>query len=173
MSGDMDTRRWTIKSLMNRTTLGAYGPFLKAFGPEMPEDEEIAVVPEQRAVQAETEREEWRQIAIDARMAAHKILAEKFGGEGKFGMGALEVSSAACAEASAKAQRAESECLSLRREVEQLREAIDALDLSDDYTLTEAKPGELVSCTRPVELWIELRRALSASRSEAQTPDGS
>lgn len=35
--------------------------------------------------------------------------------------------------------------------------AIERLDLSDDFTVESAEPGELISCTRPVEDWIALR----------------
>lgn len=44
-----------------------------------------------------------------------------------------------------------------QRERDRLRRALDLLDLSDDYTLDNAEPGEPVSCTRPVEVWREVR----------------
>jgi hypothetical protein len=65
----------------------------------------------------EREREEWRQIAIDARMAmvsdAHKVIAENLGDRVEFGVGALEAASAACGEAATRTERAESSLLLL------------------------------------------------------------
>jgi hypothetical protein len=48
-----------------------------------------------------------------------------------------------------------------REKVERIHRAVWALDLSDDYTIEQTPPGELISCTRPVEQWIELREALA------------
>lgn len=46
---------------------------------------------------------------------------------------------------------------------ERLREAVEALDFSDNWTFDNAEPGELVSMTRPIEMWKALRSALHPS----------
>ena len=40
-----------------------------------------------------------------------------------------------------------------------LYNAVYVLDLSDEHTFNNAEPGELVSCTRSIGVWKELKEA--------------
>lgn len=48
---------------------------------------------------------------------------------------------------------------------ERLAKAVETLDFSDTYTLSNAEPMELIRCTRPIEVWAELIDALREYRS--------
>lgn len=75
----------------------------------------------------------------------------------------LEEFGTACSYAKRRAiERAEAaEALAAER-----GEALELLDLSDEHTLQGAAPGEMISCTRPKEVWLEIAAALCATKGD-------
>jgi hypothetical protein len=78
-----------------------------------------------------------------------------------------KLAEASCADIKALEARAERAEAQLR----EAREALETLDLSDDHTFEQAQPGELVSCTRPIEIWVQLRSVLGPDTGKGASSD--
>lgn len=54
-------------------------------------------------------------------------------------------------------------------EIERLREALIAIDLSDDYVMNNADDDELIIVRRPKSVWVKARAALAEKEENAMS----